>query len=228
VRRVLFSWHGIEIHSYPALLYLGLVSGFYAGYGAAASMPIDPDRAAVGVLILIVPALVGARLSLVLSHWEAFRREPRRIWRRRDGGAALVGGLLLAVALSPAVLAGLGLPFGVFWDAATFTMLVGMVFTRVGCLLNGCCVGRPSEGRLALHLPDHKGRWARRHPVQLLELVAAVALLAGAVAISTDPPFAGSIFICVVAGYGCARSILNPLREPQDIPKELSCRTGSS
>ena len=227
MRRVLFRWHGVEVHSYPALLYLGLVCGVYAGYGAAASMPIDPDRAAAGILILIVPALVGSRLWFVLGHWEVFRREPHRIWRRADGGAALVGGLLLAVAVSPPLLALLGLPFGTFWDAATFTMLVGMIFTRVGCLLNGCCVGRPSEGRLTVDLPDHQGRWARRHPVQLLELAAAVALLAGAAAIATDPPFPGSIFAYALAGYGCVRSILNPLREPQDIRKELQCRTGS-
>ena len=228
MRPVLFNWRGIEVHSYPALLYLGLLCGVYAGYGAATSMPIDADRTSVGILILIVPALVGSRLWFVLTHWPVFRREPRRIWRRRDGGAALVGGLVLAVALSPAVLAGLGLSFAAFWDAATFTMLVGMIFARVGCLLNGCCAGRPTEGRLALRLPDHEGRWARRHPVQLLELAAAVALLAGAAAIATAPPFPGAVFLFALAGYGCARSILNPMREPQRTRKELSCRTGSS
>jgi phosphatidylglycerol:prolipoprotein diacylglycerol transferase len=227
MRRVLFSWRGIDVHSYPALLYVGLLCGVYAGYAAAASMSIDPDRASAAMLILIVPALVGARLWFVLSHWQVFRREPRRIWRRGDGGAALIGGLLLAVAVSPAVLAGLGLPFGAFWDAATFTMLVGMIFARVGCLLNGCCAGRPSDGRLALHLPDHEGRWERRHPVQLLELAATVALLAGAAAIATAPPFAGSVFVFALAGYGCARSIINPLREARGTRKELSCRTGS-
>jgi phosphatidylglycerol:prolipoprotein diacylglycerol transferase len=209
------------------MLYLGLVAGVYAGYGAAASMSIDPDRATAGVLILIVPALVGARLWFVATHWSVFRRDPRRIWRRGDGGAALVGGLVLAVAISPALLAALGLPFGAFLDAATFTMLVGMVFTRVGCLLNGCCGGRPSEGRLALRLPDHHGRWMRRHPVQILELLAAVALLAVALAVAADPPFAGAVFVCVVAGYGFTRAVLNPLREPQDLRKELSC-TGYS
>ena len=70
MRRVLFGWHGFEVHSYPALLYLGLTFGVYAGYGAAASMELDPDRAAAGILILIVPALVGSRLWFVLTHRE--------------------------------------------------------------------------------------------------------------------------------------------------------------
>jgi prolipoprotein diacylglyceryltransferase len=222
VRRVLFRWHGIEVHSYPAFLYLGLLCGVYAGYGAAASLPLDPDRASLGVLVLIVPALVGARLWFVLSHWRTFRRDPGRIWRREEGGATLAGGLVLALALSPAVLAWLGLPFATFWDAATFTMLVGMIFTRVGCLLNGCCSGRPTDGRLALRLPDHTGRVERRRPVQLLELAAAVALLAGAAAILTAPPFPGAVFVFALAGYACARSILDPLREPRRSRKELS------
>ena len=227
MRRLLFTWHGVGVPSYPALLYVGLLCGVYAGYGAAAAGPVDPDRTTLAILILIVPALVGSRLWFVWSHWEVFRHDPRRIWRRGDGGSALVGGLLLAVALSPAVLAPLGLPFAAFWDAATFTMLVGMVFTRVGCLLNGCCAGRPSEGRLALNLPDHEGRWERRHPVQLLELAAAVVLLAGAVAVAAAPPFTGAVFAFALAGYACVRSILNPLREPQGSRRELSCRTGS-
>ena len=222
MRRVLFSWHGVEVHSYPALLYLGLTFGVYAGYGAAASMGLDPDRAAAGILILIVPALVGARLWFVLRNWQVFRTEPRRIWRRREGGATLVGGLLLALALSPAVLAALALPFGAFWDAATFTLLVGMIFTRVGCLLNGCCAGRPSEGRLALRLPGQAGRWERRHPVELLELTTAVVLLACCVAIAAAEPPPGAVFLFALAGYGCARSIIDPLRESRGLREELS------
>jgi phosphatidylglycerol:prolipoprotein diacylglycerol transferase len=92
-------------------------------------------------------------------------------------------------------------------------MLVGMIFTRVGCLLNGCCAGRRSGRRLALYLPDHRGRWERRYPVQLLELATAASLLAGSVAISFSPPFPGAICLFALAGYGCARSILDPLRE---------------
>ena len=105
------------------------------------------------------------------------------------------------------------LPFAAFWDAATFTMLVGMIFTRVGCLLHGCCAGRPSGHRLALHLPDAHGHWERRHPVQLFELATAAVLLAGAVAIATAGAFPGAIFLFALAGYGCARAILDPLRQ---------------
>lgn len=214
MRRVLFSWRGITVWSYPAMLYLGLVCGFYVMYAVAPSAGLGRGHATAAALILFVPALAGARLWFVLGHWTTYRRAPRRIWRRSEGGAALYGGLVLSLVLSFGVLRALRLGFAGFWDAATFTMLVGMIFTRVGCLLNGCCSGRPTESRLALYLPDHAGRWARRYPVQLLEMAAAALLLGGAAALLLSPAPHGTIFAFVLTGYGCARFALDRLREP--------------
>lgn len=223
MRRVLFTWRGFTVNSYPALLYLGLVCGFYVMYAVAPRMGLSRGPAAAATLILFVPALAGSRIWFVLGHWSTYRLQTRRIWRRSEGGMALYGGLVLALAVSPGVLAALALRFASFWDAATFTMLVGMIFTRVGCLLNGCCAGRRSDGRLAMRLPDHTGRWEWRHPVQLLELSAAVLLLAGAgVLLSLTPP-PGTIFGFALVGYGCARLALDRLREaaPQHAPIAL-------
>ena len=127
----------------------------------------------------------------------------------------MYGGLLLAVPLSVPLLALLRLPFGAFWDVATFTILVGMAFTRVGCLLNGCCAGRPSNGWLALLLPDHRGVWKRRLPTQLLEAALAIVLLAAAVTVWNRMPFAGALFLCAVGAYGAGRLVLESAREPE-------------
>ncbi len=177
MRRVLFSARGVPIWSYPTLLYVGLVCGFYVMYAVAPSVGMQRVSAAIATLIMFVPAIVGARIWFVLDHWAIYRHDLRRIWRHSDGGMTLYGGLVLTLVLSPVILAPLGLRFAAFWDGATFTILVGMIFTRFGCLLNGCCSGRRSDGRLGLWLPDHTGRWERRYPVQLLELAAALVLL---------------------------------------------------
>lgn len=213
MRRVLFSVHGVPIWSYPTLLYLGLVCGFYVMYAIAPSVGMQRVPAAIATLIMFVPAIVGARIWFVLDHWAIYRRDPRRIWRHSDGGMTLYGGLVLALVLSPVVLAPLGLKFAAFWDGATFTLLVGMIFTRVGCLLNGCCCGRRSDGRFGLRLPDHTGRWERRYPVQLLELATALVLLGGPAALlAVDAP-RGTIFVFAVTGYAAARLVIDRLRE---------------
>lgn len=221
MRRVLFSVRGVPIWSYPALLYLGLVCGFYVMYAVGPSLGMHRTPAAVAALIMFAPAVAGARIWFVLDHWAIYRRDPRRIWRYSDGGMTLYGGLVLALVLSPVVVAALRLPFAAFWDGATFTILVGMIFTRVGCLLNGCCSGRRSDGWLGLRLPDHTGCRQRRYPVQLLELASALVLLGGSAALLAVGTPRGTIFAFALTGYAGARLAIDPLRERPE-PKAVA------
>src|ERR1700761_1310359 len=99
MRRVLFHVGSRQIWSYPALLYIGLVSGFYVMYGVAPSLGMPATTAGLAVLVMFVPALAGSRLWFVLDHWAIYRQDPRRIWRLSEGGMALYGGLVLALLL---------------------------------------------------------------------------------------------------------------------------------
>jgi phosphatidylglycerol---prolipoprotein diacylglyceryl transferase len=142
-----------------------------------------------------------------------YRHDLGRIWRHSDGGMTLYGGLVLSLVFSPLILKPFGLRFASFWDGAMFTILVGMIFARVGCLLNGCCSGRHSDGRLGLWLPDHAGHWERRYPVQLLELGAALVLLAGSAALLMVGTPRGTIFVSALVGYVTVRLAVDRLRE---------------
>jgi prolipoprotein diacylglyceryltransferase len=216
VRRTLFTWRGVRFHAYPTLLYFGLVLGVFVGHEAARASGLDADRATTATLLLIVPALAGSRLFYVLLHWRLYRRHRRRVWSGQEGGAAMYGGLLLSLALSVPLTWAFGLRWGAFWDAGMLTILTGMIPTRFGCLLNGCCGGRPSASRLAVRLPNLRGEWKRRLPLQLFEAGWAAVLLAGLVAMWPMRPFEGAIFLTGAAGYGAARLVFEPLREETD------------
>jgi phosphatidylglycerol---prolipoprotein diacylglyceryl transferase len=215
MRRILFSWRGLNIYSYPAMLYVGLLAGVFAGAWVAQRSGMSADRFAIAVTVLLIPALAGSRLYFVLTRWELYRHDPARIWRRTEGGMAMYGGFILAVPLSIPLLRLLGLPFAGFWDAAALTILLGMAFTRIGCFLNGCCGGRPSDAWFALSLPDHHGHWQRRIPTQLMEMAFALALFGVALALRNVAPFPGAIFCLVLAGYGAGRWFLESLREDE-------------
>src|SRR5262249_15504183 len=210
---VLFHWRGVAIHSYPAMLYLGLVVGLEAGNIASHLAGMDAFRVLIATFLLLTPALVGARLFYVAMHWQIYRQNPRRIWNRNEGGAAQYGGLALALPLSIPVTAGLHLPWGAFWDVTAFTILVGMMIVRIGCLLNGCCAGRPSSSWIAVNLPNLRGVWARRLPTQCLEAGWAAVLLVLAVGLRGKLPFPGALFWVVAAGYGGGRLVLESTRE---------------
>ncbi len=194
------------------MLYVGLVVGVAAGNIAAHAAGLDAFRVYVATLLLIPPSLVGARLLHVFTHWDIYRNDRKRIWNRNEGGQAQYGGLAVMVPLSFPLLAALDIPLGGFWDVSSFTILVGMIFTRIGCLLNGCCAGRPS-GLFGVHLPNVHGVWERRIPTQILEAIWATVLLVAAVKIWHLLPFSGALFLFVVAGYAIGRLALESARE---------------
>jgi phosphatidylglycerol:prolipoprotein diacylglycerol transferase len=210
---VLVQWRGVRIYSYPVMLYLGLTLGIILGNSTARVAALDPFRFFVAVLILAAVGLIGARLLFVVENWKYYRQRPRSIWNQAEGGAAVLGGLVLSVAISPLILFPLDLPLGRFWDSATFVMLVWSRLGRLGCFLHGCCSGKPSAAFLALHLPNHRGVWQRRIPTQLLECALGVCILAIAGVLWAYRPFPGALFLICLSSYGLGRAALYPLRE---------------
>lgn len=195
------------------MLYFGLLAGVVAGNLAAHRTGVDAFRVFVVTLILIAPAVGGARLLFVATHWNFYRNNLGRIWNRQEGGMAMYGGMPIMLLLSLPVLKLLDLRFGEFWDVAVLTIMTGMVFTKVGCLLNGCCPGRPSRSRMAIMLPGLTGIWEKRIPVQLLESGWAAMVLAAGALLLGRLPFHGALFLVVAAVYGAGRMGLEFLRE---------------
>jgi phosphatidylglycerol---prolipoprotein diacylglyceryl transferase len=232
MRPILVSWNGLRIHSYPALLYVGMALGMVAGSYAASVSGLDPGRVVVAIVLLTIPALVGARLLFVATHWRLYRNEPRRILRRTEGGAAMQGGLPLALLVSVPLLAALEIPVGAFWDVATFTALIALIFARLGCLLHGCCAGRPTTGLVGLDLPDHRGIWRRRVPTQLLDAGWAALVMVGAAGLWSVRPFPGAVFLAALGAYALGRFVLEPTREGRvrlgalDLQRALAVASG--
>lgn len=198
---------------YRIALYVGTVAGTFSGAAAAASRGVDPSTFALLTVALLVPALIGARGLYVLTRRAIYQEDVRRIWRRSGGGAALFGGLAVGVVVSAPVLISLGIPFWRFWDAATVTMLVGLIFTRFGCLANGCCGGRPTKRRIGVWMRNVDGEWARRYPTQLIDVAVATVLLALVALLWDQDASEGTAFVTVTALYSATRAATAGLRE---------------
>lgn len=195
------------------MLYVGLVFGVVASNIAAHAAGLDPLHVYIATMVLIVPALIGARLLFVASEWKYYRANPRRIWNRREGGFMMYGAVPVMLLCSVPLLRALHVGVGAFWDVSTFTILIGMIFTRVGCLLNGCCSGRATRGWFGVRLPNTHGVWQKRVPTQALEAACAAALLIVAIFRWQRTPFPGALFLVMLLSYASARLVLEPARE---------------
>ena len=149
-------------------------------------------------------------------------------------GGAVAYGALLSVPASLPVLAVLGVPFAAFWDAGAFGFLTAVMCLRVGCLLNGCCCGRPTMSRLGWVFRDSAGVTVRRVPVQLLEAALAAVILVGAASAAGSMPFQGALFVATLAACAVGRFVIDfargtrhatgldsPSRSPS--PRRLPC-----
>ena len=195
------------------MLYVGLTIGLVLGDFEANLHGQDGTRFYIAAVLLVVPALAGARLLYVAGRWKYFRRDIALVVRRSVGGQVMYGGLL-AVPVSVPLVDALGLPFLAFWDATTFTLLAAMVFTRVGCLLQGCCLGKPTARKFGLVIRGHDGVPVRRVPAQLLEAGLAAVLLGCVAAVPAEAP-AGVVFLSALGGYAVGRFVLEGTREQE-------------
>ncbi len=216
MRRILFRLNGIDIHSFPAMLYLGLLAGVLAGAHEARLSGLSPDRFALAILILLALALVGLRALVVLTHHWLFLREVQSTWRRSQLGFGAYAGLIAAMPLSVPVLRVLRLAFAPFWAVAICTLLVTVFFIKAGCLLNGCCCGRATRYWFGLGFADHRGVRRRRVPSQLLEMIFAAMLLAVATFARDLEPFTGAMFLSAIVGLSAVRYILWQRRDDDD------------
>jgi phosphatidylglycerol---prolipoprotein diacylglyceryl transferase len=84
---------------------------------------------------------------------------------------------------------------------------LGQAVGRLGCFLNGCCLGEPWDGPWAVTMAG-----AARHPAQLYE-AALDLLLAGALWVTRlRPRPEGNLFRRYLVGYALIRFGLEPLR----------------
>jgi prolipoprotein diacylglyceryltransferase len=177
------------------------------GQGHGISRP-----AGLGALaVLLACAMVGARLLFVTTCWPRFRAEPSRAFRRGDPGAASFGGIFGALAATLPLAPVLGVPLGTLLDLVTLAGLPGLAVGRVGCLLNGCCPGRPGA-----------------IPLQRLQIPAALSAWALALGTATIAPSPGSVFLVGAAAYAWLRVLTDFLRElPRVVGLAISCIHGA-
>jgi phosphatidylglycerol:prolipoprotein diacylglycerol transferase len=202
-------------HSYVSMLYIGAITGIFAGTHWAELHGLSASKVFLTMLLIFPAALVGARLLFVALHWRVFARDRKRIWSTSEGGAALYGGLVLSFLLSLALNWMTRLPLGRFWDAVAIAMLVGMIFTRTGCALQGCCAGRPSQSWIAFPMPDVHAVWRRRLPFPLFEVGVAALTLAVCTKLFGESP-GGCLFLGALAMYAGGRWLFEPTREKVD------------
>lgn len=162
----IFSIGPITVYSYGLFLAIGFLAATFVIWKKALEANFEEEEIFDAVFLVTLAGLVGARLYYLLLHWPAFKFNLVKWFLvTRYPGLAIHGALLLGFL----ALYHLSKKKWSFWTVADFSVLgltMGQAIGRIGCFLNGCCFGVPTNFLLGVKFP---GSLQRRHPTQLYE-----------------------------------------------------------
>lgn len=135
------SPHGVGIA-------IGYLAGAYVLMYEAPKRGISEEKAGSLVMWALVGAIVGARAFYVLGHYSEFDGlvDILAVWR---GGISLIGGIFGAIIFAYPVMRRNRLPFLRVMDSAAIALPLGIVIGRIGDLIIGDHLGKPTSWLLA-------------------------------------------------------------------------------
>jgi len=143
---VLFQIAGFQIRTYSLMLLLAFVVGIILLWLILKRRTlIDPAVVSDFAFWVIIGVVVGARLAYVLMHWPKFAENPAAIFKIWEGGAVYYGGFILALAAGLIYLRVKKIPVLPLLDAIAPVIALCEGIGRIGCFLNGCCFGQPTD-----------------------------------------------------------------------------------
>jgi phosphatidylglycerol:prolipoprotein diacylglycerol transferase len=129
--------YGALLAAYLAALQLAVVRARHRGINSAHVMDLG--------IYLIIAALVGAKLMLVIVDFKYFAANPRELVSIVWAGGVFYGGLIAALAVALILVRRFQLRIWTTADLFAPGIALGHVVGRLGCLMAGCCYGRPTD-----------------------------------------------------------------------------------
>lgn len=155
----LFRLGPIVVYSYGACLALAILLCYFVLVKLGRPLGYSSDFVSSLLTVLIVTGLIGARVFYVAEHWSYYSQHLNEIIKVWEGGLMFYGGFLLAAISLVLFIYFQKKPVPEVLDLIVTSVPLGHAVGRIGCFLNGCCYGRPSNSLLAVNYPRGSIPW---------------------------------------------------------------------
>ena len=213
---ILFELGPITIYSYGVLLAAAYLLGLWMAARRARQAGLDANKVLDLGIWVIIAALVGAKLLLFVVDFQQFTRSPQEFMTLLRSGGVFYGGLIAAVLVCIYQLRKHKLPLWTSGDLFAPGIALGYMVGRLGCLMAGCCFGKPTDVAWAVTFTDPIANLnvgtplnTPLHPTQLYEAAAGLIILVLLLAIERrGRSFPGRTFWLFVLFYSISRFII--------------------
>ena len=211
MRPILFEVFGLPIRGYGLMLAVGFVLATWAASRRARRYGVEVERIYDIALLSLVSGVIGARALFILLNpgSESFKRF-YAVW---DGGLSFLGGLMLATLAAYIYCRGIRIAFWKVVDVVTPSIALAYAVTKLGCFLNGCCYGCPTDLPWAVRFPHEGTLTPPSHPAQVYSFLANLLIFGLLLLIDGGKQRRqGFLFACYVVMYGAYRFLIEILR----------------
>lgn len=181
----LLEFGAFTLPTYGVLIGLGFLAGLSVASRLARRSGLDPERLTAMAVVLLISAIVGAKVFMFVDNWSYYAADPGRLFTLsalRSGGV-FYGGLLSALVVSHFYTRRYRLPWLATADAMAPGLAFGHGIGKVGCFAAGCCWGQESHALWAVTFTDPAAHGftgvplhVSLHPTQLYEALGSAAI----------------------------------------------------
>jgi len=215
---ILIHAFGFSIHSYGVMLAIGFMVGISLAAKEAVRTGVDPEKVLNLTFWILISSIVGSRIFHCVVFYPQYVEDPLRILKLWEGGLVFYGGFLGAVAASVLYTRLHKMNFWQISDIMIPSVMLGLMFGRIGCFLAGCCFGKscPADFALGITFHNHLGLGVKNiplYPTQPLSAFNAFAIFLILWLYRTKKRFHGELLAIALLLYSITRSLIEILRD---------------
>ena len=204
---------GIPLATYGVLLAIGFILALWMTARLAERDGLPKNKVYDLGLYILAASLVGSKLLMVITEWNDYGGDWRRILSfdfLRSGGV-FYGGFIAAVIASVILMRRWNLPWRKTADAFAPGIALGHAIGRLGCFSAGCCWGMPTTSWIGVRFTEKASELtgvpidSALVPTQLIEAAANLLIFAFLLWLTKRRKFEGQIIYSYLMIYSVAR-----------------------
>lgn len=209
---VAFTAFGKPVYWYGIVIALGLVLAIAYGMRRSRQFGLQSDFIIDGVLVVLPAAIICARAYYCIFYWQLYRDNPISVLYIWEGGLAIYGGVIGAVAAILLYAKARKTPALPVLDLVSLGLLIGQCIGRWGNFFNREAHGSVTQCFLRMGLTNEAGTTVYYHPTFLYESVWNLMGFILLHFLSKKRKYDGQIFTMYIAWYGLGRAFIEGLR----------------
>lgn len=204
-----------EIHWYGVMAAIAVMIAYWVMIKNRRHADLTKDQCGNFIFYCaMIGGVIGARIFYVVLNWEQFAGQSIfELFRIDKGGLVYYGGLFLAISLIVLYSRKIKKSIVLVFDTMAPALAIGHGISRIGCFLQGCCHGAPTDSCLGIKYPLSSNIYPDQAvmPVQLFE--SAGNIIFGVILLYMLRKCRNGVtFSTYIVGYGTMRFLLELLR----------------